>query len=102
MDELHRLAARLDSSASAIEAGAAGLDELKDTPQFFGGDAPGRVGDLGRELHAQWTAAVYARRREARRAAERLTDLAAGLRSAADSYAAADAAARERLGGGRS
>jgi hypothetical protein len=100
MDELHRLAARLETAGSAVTAAAGGLDRLREAPRAFGADAPGRIGALARELHAQWTAAIGSRRAEAGRAAERLTELAGGLRTAAEAYAATDVAAARRLGTG--
>jgi hypothetical protein len=98
MEELHRLAARLDAAGTAVTAAASGLHGLSEAAQAFGGDAPGRIGDLGRQVHAQWTTACSSRVAEAERAAGRLADLAVGLRFVADSYGAVDADAAGRLG----
>jgi hypothetical protein len=96
MEALHRLADTLDDAATAVTAAATSIDG-QGGPALLGGDSPGRVGDIGRQLQALWTAALCARRGEADRLGAELTDTADALRRAAGSYAAADTAARDRL-----
>ena len=97
MDELHRLAARLDAAAANVALAAGTISGLHHHPAAFGVDAPGRAGEVGRVLYTRWTAALCTREREARRAAARLADTAVAVRGAAEAYAAADADARARL-----
>jgi hypothetical protein len=97
MDELHRLAARLDAAAVNVALAARTIGGLHHHPAGFGADAPGRVGHVGRVLYTRWTAALCTREREARRAAARLADTAVAVRGAAEAYADADAAARRRV-----
>jgi hypothetical protein len=99
MDDLHRLAGRLDAAGAALAVATGRLSGLHQHPAAFGADAPGRIGDVGRTLHARWTAALCAREREGRRAAARLADTAVAVRGAAEAYAHADADARRRLPG---
>jgi hypothetical protein len=101
MDDLHRLAGRLDAAAAALAVAARTLGGLHQHPAAFGADAPGRVGDVGRTLHTRWTAALCTREREARQAAARLADTAVAVRGAAEAYAEADRAAQGRLTRGR-
>ena len=97
MDELHRLAARLDAAAASVAIAARSIGGLHHYPAAFGADAPGRVGEVGRVLYTRWTAALCTREREARRAAARLADTAVAVRGAAEAYAEVDADARARL-----
>jgi len=97
MDDPRQLADRLESAATAISVGAAALDGVRADPGQLGEDAAGRPGEIGRVLHAQWSAALSARTREAGRAGARLVEAAAGLRRATQAYAAADGAAHDRL-----
>ncbi|HEU4422229.1 MAG TPA: hypothetical protein VFR67_06770 [Pilimelia sp.] len=97
MEQLQGLAARLDAAASGVAAAAAGLDHLDEGAGGFAADAPGRVGELGRLLYAQWTAALAARAREAAVAGARLAETASTLRIVEAGYADADAAAHRRL-----
>jgi hypothetical protein len=66
----------------------------------FGGDAPGRLGELGLRLHAGLVVALAAREREAVAHAARLDDLAQLLRMAGRALRASDAAAARRHPGG--
>jgi hypothetical protein len=100
MDELQRLAARLDAAAATLAVAVGTLAGLHQHPAAFGADAPGRLGDVGRSLHARWTAALCTREREGRRATARLADAAVAVRGAVDAYAHADAGARRRLARG--
>jgi hypothetical protein len=99
MDDLRRLAARLEADAAAVTTAAAALDPLHVGARSFGADAPGAVGRLGRALHRDWTAALAARECEARDLAARVSDVAASLAGAAAAYAEADDVAGRRLGG---
>ncbi|MEV0713479.1 hypothetical protein [Asanoa sp. NPDC050611] len=56
-------------------------------PAAFGGDLPGRLGTLGRELYARWSGELAEHDRAAGALAARLTDTAATLRSAGGGYA---------------
>ena len=64
----------------------------------FAGDGPGRLGELGRDLHGMWSAALAAREREAAGHGARLTDLAGALRQAAAGYRQVEDDAHRRHG----
>jgi hypothetical protein len=100
MEQLHAFAARLDAAAITVAAAAAGLDGLDEGAGTFAADAPGRVGELGRRLHAQWAAALAARAREAAVAGARLAETASTLRIVGAGYADADAEAARRMAAG--
>lgn len=97
IDDLSERAARLDGAGAAITAAAAGLTGRSAGPGRFGADAPGRVGEIGRALHARWTAALCDREREARTLAEELSDLSCALRRAAAAYADTDDTVARRV-----
>lgn len=102
MDSLASLGGRLDAHAALLGTAADTLGGAADlAPAALGAEGPGRLGELGRALHARWVAAVEARAREAGRAATELTDLAIVVRSAARGYAESDQSAHRRLTGGR-
>jgi len=98
MDDLYRLAARLDAAAASLAVAAGTLGGLHHQPAAFGADAPGRVGAVGLTLHTRWTAALCTREREARRVAGRLADTAVAARGAAEEYVGADGRAGRRVG----
>lgn len=81
----------------ATLTGAASRAHLADPgPPAFGGDGPGRLGDLGQALHGRWQAALDARAREAAAHGARVTDLADVLAGAAAGYADIDHSASQR------
>lgn len=90
MEPVDRLAARLDAASAAVEDAAAGMGGLWHDASVFGGDAPGLLGEAGRALHRQWTAALCDREREARHAAALLAETAAALRRTVAAYTSAD------------
>lgn len=92
MEELRRLADRLDEAA-AVFAGAR-PDRLD--PAQPGADAAGTPGEVTSALRRQVAAALSARGQEAAAAGSALGDLAARLRTAAAGYRDMDEAARAR------
>lgn len=94
--EVDELAGRIGALGDDVSAAAARLGRTDPGPAAFAGDGPGRLGELGRALHARWSAALAAREREASAAGARLTDLAGALRTAADGYRDVEDAARQR------
>jgi hypothetical protein len=96
MDSLADLATRLDDAAAVLGGAGKRLTGPGPHGAAFGADAPGRMGELGRALQAEWERALGARAREAAVTAARLADAAQTLRVVAGGYADADDAARER------
>jgi hypothetical protein len=94
--EIDELAQRVGAVAEEVAGAAARLGLSDPGPRAFGTDGPGRLGDLARVLHATWSAGLAAREREAAAAGTRLTDLAAGLRRAAEGYREAEQSAHQR------
>ena len=88
--ELDDLEKRLDSAAARLTRSAADLSSLHPGARAFGADGPGRLGDIGRALSAQFAGALDARDREAGSVASALSDLAVGVRHAATGYRQAD------------
>ena len=99
MEELRGLADRIDEAAAAVGSAAGRLDGLDEGAGAFAADAPGRVGELGHALHAQWVGALAARAREATAAETRLAETASALRTVDAGYADSDAVAARRLAG---
>ena len=91
----------LRDAASAVAAGARSLTSADPGARAFGSDGPGRLGELGRELHRTGVAALDARLREAVALSDRLLAVADGVAKAAARYAQADQAAVDRLTGRR-
>jgi len=96
--EIDEVAARVTRVADEVTGAASRLGLAAPGPHAFGGDAPGRLGELGRDLHSLWSAALAAREREAAGHGARLTDLAGALRQAAAGYREAEDAAHRRHG----
>jgi hypothetical protein len=94
--EIDELAGRVASLGADVSSSAARLSRVGPGPAAFGGDGSGRLGDLGRALHARWSAGLAAREREAIATGARLTDLAGALRIAAAGYRTAEDAAHHR------
>jgi hypothetical protein len=96
MESLRHLAGRLDAAAESVADAGAALEGLALDPPGFAAEGPGRLGELGRSLHAQWSAALAARFREAAAAGARLEDTAQAIRVIATGYHEADEAAARR------
>jgi hypothetical protein len=94
--EVDELAVRVTAVGAMVSEAAARLGLADPGPGAFAGDGPGRLGELGRALHATWAAALAAREREAAATGARLTDLAGALSTAADRYRAVDDDAGQR------
>ncbi|SDZ35223.1 hypothetical protein SAMN05444365_11117 [Micromonospora pattaloongensis] len=99
MESLRQYAGRLDDAAATLAGAARAIVDLAPPASAVGCNAPGRLGEVGRALHATAVTAATARGREAEVLAARLADAATGLRAVADGYAETDAAARRRLSG---
>ncbi len=93
LDELARTVGRLGDDVSGTPTV---LRRSDPGPAPFGGDATGRLGELGRALYGRYAAALAAREREAAAGGARLTDLAGALRTAASGYRDVEDAARLR------
>ncbi len=94
---LHDTAARLAAAGAEMSGAAAALPRADPGGGPFGADGPGRLGDLGRDLHRGYLVAVEARAREAAAHGARLSAVADAVARAAAGYAAADGEAREGL-----
>jgi Excreted virulence factor EspC, type VII ESX diderm len=88
--ELDDLEKRLDAAAARLARSAAHLSSLHPGARTFGADGPGRLGDIGRAMSAQFAGALDARDRQAGSAAAAVSDLATGVRHAAAGYRQAD------------
>jgi hypothetical protein len=101
--EIDDLAMRIGALGDEVSGSAGALSRTDPGPAAFGGDTPGRLGELGRALHDGLGAALAAREREAAATGARLADLAGALRIAAGGYRDVEDAARRRhqdTGGG--
>jgi hypothetical protein len=96
--EIDEVAARVGAVADEVTGAASRLGLAAPAAGAFGGDGPGRLGELGRDLHGTWSVALAAREREAAGHGARLTDLAGALRQAAAGYRAVEDAAHRRHG----
>ena len=94
--EIDDLAVRIGALGEEVSGAAGALSRTDPGPSAFGADAPGRLGELGRALHARIAEALAAREREAAAAGARLADLAGSLRTAAAGYRDVEDAARQR------
>ena len=95
---LRDLAARLDEAAVHL----GGWSPVDPGPAAFGATLPGRLGELGRDLHGRWAADVSDSSHLADALADRLTATADLLRTAGSGYAGVedDAARRTTEAGG--
>ncbi|HET8641837.1 MAG TPA: hypothetical protein VFM37_07855 [Pseudonocardiaceae bacterium] len=93
---LRELASQIDASSQVLAGASVRVSDLVPPPAAFGADAPGRLGELGRALHAQVAAALAARSREAAAHGARLGDVAEMLRWVGASYAEAEESAQLR------
>jgi hypothetical protein len=98
--ELDDLEKRLDAAATRLTRAAAALQRLDPGARAFGADGPGRLGDLGRAMSSQFTAALDVRDRQAGTAATTVGNLSDGMRHAAAGYRDADANRGGAAGGG--
>lgn len=96
---LDEYAQRSRDAAETLADAAAAVRHADPGTRRFGGDAPGRLGELGRHLHAELAGALAAREREAAAHAAHLDDLARALRAAGEGLRDADTAAARRHGG---
>ena len=96
MKGMHDLAGRLAAAGDRLADAGATLGGRDPGARAFGASGPGRLGELGRDLHALCADALAARAREAAAHGARLADVAATVRAAAAAYAAADEAAQAR------
>jgi hypothetical protein len=94
--EIDELAHRVTAVAEEVTGAAARLGLVDPGARAFGADGPGRLGELGRVLHATWSAGLAAREREAAGHGARLTDLASALDQAAEGYRDAEHGAHQR------
>ncbi|GIF65463.1 hypothetical protein Ais01nite_34980 [Asanoa ishikariensis] len=92
MSPLRPTAAHLDDLAVHL----GGWSSADPGPRVFGADLPGRLGELGRELHGRWSGELSARTDTATTLAGRLTETAATLRTAGSGYAGAEDDATRR------
>jgi hypothetical protein len=97
---LDEYAQRARNAGEKLAETGAALRHADPGPRAFGGSARGRLGELGRGLHARYAEALAARQREAAAHAARLDDLAQALRLGGQGLAASDAAAARRYGRG--
>lgn len=86
-------ARRLTDEAARLDAAAHALATADPGSTTFGAAAPGRLGELGRALHAQWQADIADRSRTAATLANRLAEAARSLQAAASSYDGAESTA---------
>lgn len=93
---LNDLADRIDAVGDAVADAGSALERLDPGVRAFGGHAPGSLGQLGRDLHAGWTAGVAARVREAAAHRERLADLGTAVRGAHGGYQEIDHEVRRK------
>jgi hypothetical protein len=84
--ELEELSRDLDATASGMERVSRRLRVAGAGPAVFGGDGPGQLGALGRELARLEAAAVSARAAEAARVATVTGALADGVRQVLAAY----------------
>jgi Excreted virulence factor EspC, type VII ESX diderm len=96
--EIDEVAGRVSAVADEVSGAASRLGLAQPGPAGFAGDGPGRLGELGRDLHGVWSAALAAREREAAGHGARLTDLAGALRQAAAGYRQVEDDAQRRHG----
>jgi hypothetical protein len=94
--EIDELASRVAAVAYEVSGAAARIGLTDPGARAFGGDGPGRLGELGRGFHSAWTGALAAREREAASHGARLTDLAGALDQAAGGYHDVEDAAHRR------
>jgi hypothetical protein len=88
VDALRHAGEQLDDAAARLR--------VLDPGAGVFGDGPGRLGELGRDLHRQWQRCLDARAREAHAHAARLVEVADAVRRAGAGYAEMDDGAQRR------
>lgn len=91
-----QLADRFDGAGDRLGASSAALADTDPGSHAFGGEAPGRLGEVGRMLYQTWNAALTSRSREAAAHAARLSDVADGLHAVERRYHDVETAAHAR------
>jgi hypothetical protein len=94
---LNDLANRFDAVGDALAGASTTMSLIDPGARAFGADAPGRLGELGRTLHRQFTSALSDRGREAAAHGARLADTAHALRLTAGGLLDADTTAQHRF-----
>jgi hypothetical protein len=94
-DSLSGAMAALRNTGAQLEDAGAALRTLDPGAGAFG-QGPGRLGELGQDLHRRWQQCVDARAREAQAHAARLAELTDALRRAGAGYAEIDDNAQRR------
>jgi hypothetical protein len=89
-ETLSGTAATLRRSGAQIGEAASQLSGTRVAPDAFGAGGPGRLGQLGLELHRRLQDAIEARAREARAQAARLAEAADAVERAGRGYAEID------------
>jgi hypothetical protein len=87
---LDDLAARLDSAGDELAAASTTLSLIDPGARALGADAPGGLGELGRDLHRRIATALTARGAEAAAHGARFAETADALRQVAAAYRTAD------------
>jgi hypothetical protein len=93
---LDDLADQIDSAADVIAGASTTMTLIDPGARAFGGDGVGSLGELGRALHRQFTAALTARGRESAAHGARLADAAQALRLVATGYRGVEDETRDR------
>ncbi|GGQ70346.1 type VII secretion target [Couchioplanes azureus] len=94
---MEQLADNLEAAADALTTVDRSLSAFGAPPGSFGADEAGVPGRLGQQLHDHWRAVLGARSREAAAAAQRLLDLAADVRTTAETYGETDDETARRI-----
>ncbi len=86
----------LRRAGEILVSGGGRIGALDPGAAAFGGDGPGVLGELGRDLHRHWQRALDARAREAAAHGARLEDAADVVARAVAGYVDTDDTARGR------
>ena len=87
-------ASRLDAAASRLAEASGALARLDSGGALF--SVPGRLGSVGRSVHARVSDLVAAHARSAAGLAARLSEASVSLRTATGGYAGADSSSARR------
>lgn len=87
---LDDLAERLDSAGDELATASTTLSLIDPGARVLGADAPGALGELGRDLHRRLATALTARGAEAAAHGARLAETAQALRQVAGGYRSAE------------
>jgi hypothetical protein len=101
MTALDRLAAELDGAAEQVHGARAVLARQSESPLAPLATAPGRLGEVGRRLAAQFSTAIQDRAEDLAVAADDLRRLADAARQALGSYRDAEDNVQHNLRGAR-